>query len=107
MIKKENNEFDNYMEWFKNLEINEKREEVYNLAKILATVTSDLSNSVGVEDSVLINKDLLEVYNKYDKMLENDFLEALLVLLSSTQKSLTKYNNGISDLLEERINIIK
>lgn len=96
-------EFKNYLEWFKELDTLEKREELYDQLKYLTETTNELSDNVDVNDSFIDNKILLDL--KINQLSEDAYLETLLILVSATQNSLANYNNGMSKLLEQSIKI--
>ena len=48
-------EFDEYMNWFKSLSTEEKKLEVFDNVKLLATLCNDLSQTVDYNSELLIN----------------------------------------------------
>lgn len=88
-----------YMEYFKKEPLKEKQSIIYEQLKMLASFTNDMCNEFNIPNEMIINKELLDLHN--DNYTEDDFAEAVIVLVNSIQNSICDYSNGIGDLLDK------
>ncbi len=95
-------DFDEYMKYFKNLKLDDKKELVIKQLKTLAGFTNSLCEEIGVENDLIINKELLDV--EKDSYSEEDFTEAIIVLINSIQNSICDFHTRFCDLIEEHDN---
>lgn len=94
--------FNEYMESFKQLPLSEKQAIIMKQLKVLASFTNSLCNEIGVNNDLLINKELLDVEdNEYS---EDDFVEAILVLINSIQNSVCDFHIKFADILSNKLN---
>lgn len=91
--------FDEYMNYFKGLSLKEKQGIVYEQLQILSSFTNKLCKELNIPNEIILNKELLDL--KGDNYTEDDFAEAIIVLINSTQNSVCDYSNGISALLDK------
>lgn len=86
--------FDEYMSYYKTLPLKEKQNILIEQLKMLSSVTNQLCQEVGVDNEVIVNRELLDLNsNNYT---EDDFAEALVVLVSSVQDSICDFCEKIS-----------
>lgn len=91
--------FEEYMKFFKEQSLKEKQSIIFEQLQMLAGFTNDLCSNLNISNEVLLNKELLDL--KKDNYTEDDFAEAVIVLINSIQNSICDYTNGISSLLEK------
>ena len=70
--------------------------------QILAGFTNNLCKEINIPNELILNKEILDL--KKDNYTENDFAEAIIVLINSIQNSVCDYSNGISNLLDKMDN---
>ena len=87
---KKDETFEEYMEYFKSLTLREKQGVVIDQLRMLANSTSDICKEIGSNNEVLANKELLDI-NK-ENYTEDDFSEAVVVLVSSIQNSICDFH---------------
>lgn len=92
-------EFKEYISFFKKQPLKEKQKIIYEQLQILAGFTNDLCNKLNIKNELLINKELVDL--KKEDYTEDDFSEAIIVLVNSIQNSICDYANGINDLLDK------
>jgi len=90
--------FEEYMSFFKNQSLKEKQDIVYEQLKMLAGFTNNLCKTVNVPNELILDREMLDL--KKDNYTEDDFTEAIIVLINSIQNSICDYSNGISDMLD-------
>lgn len=90
-----------YMNFFKQQSLNDKQNIIYEQLRTLASFTNHLCAELEIPNDILVNKELLDL--KKDNYSEDDFLEAIVVLINSIQNSICDYASGISKLLDETI----
>lgn len=95
----ENNEnFNEYMEFFKSQPLKEKQSIIVDQMKILAGFTNSLCEEVGAKSEMLINRELIDL-NK-ENYTEDDFAEAVIVLVNSIQNSICDLSNTLADIAD-------
>lgn len=87
-----------YMAFFKEQPLKEKQSIVYSQLKLLAGVTNSLCKELSIPNEPILNKEILDL--KKDNYTEDDFAEAIIVLINSIQNSICDYANGITNLLD-------
>jgi len=70
-----NNQFNNYIEEFKQLDINSKRDEFIRILKEFVVILNVMATNEGVETTFLKNKEILDLQKEY--VSEDDFIEQL------------------------------
>ena len=66
---------------------------------MLAGFANNLCKELHIPNEVILNKEILDLKN--DDYTQDDFAEAIIVLINSIQNSVCDYSNGISDLLDK------
>jgi len=95
----ENNEnFSEYMEFFKSQPLKEKQSIIIDQMKTLAGFTNSLCAEVGAKSKMLINRELIDL--KKENYTEDDFAEAVVVLVNSIQNSICDLSNALADLAD-------
>lgn len=90
---------DEYMIFFKKQGLKEKQSIIYEQLQILARFTNDLCKNINVSNELILNKEILDL--KKESYTEDDFTEAIIVLINSIQNSICDYSNGITNLLDK------
>ena len=93
-----NEDFNEYVEFFKGLSLEEKQKIIYEQLQMLTSFTNSMCKEINVDNEVLLNKELLDLKEK--NYTQDDFAEAIIVLINSIQNSICDYTNGISSLLD-------
>lgn len=95
-MKDEN--FEEYMTFFKEQSLKEKQNIIYEQLQMLAGFANNLCEELDIDNEVILNRELLDLKN--DNYTQDDFAEAIIVLINSIQNSICDYSNGISNLLD-------
>lgn len=93
---------DEYMSFFKKQGLKEKQSIIYEQLQILARFTNDLCKNINVSNELILNKEILDL--KKESYTEDDFTEAIIVLINSIQNSICDYSDGITNLLDKMNN---
>ena len=93
-----NEDINEYMA-FLSQTLKEKQSIVYEQLQMLAGFTNDLCKELNIPNELILNRELLDL--KKDDYTEDDFAEAIIVLINSVQNSICDYANGISTLLDK------
>lgn len=93
-----NEDFNEYMKEFKTYSLKEKQNIIYEQLQLLTSFTNSMCKEINVDNEVLLNKELLDLKEK--NYTQDDFAEAIIVLINSIQNSICDYSNGVSDLLD-------
>ena len=86
-------DFNEYMEFFKSQPLKEKQSIVIEQLKMLMGLTNTMCKELNVDNEILLNKEIADL-NK-DNYTEDDFAEALIVYINSIQNSLCEYCNKL------------
>ena len=97
-------DFNLYLEKFKNLSTKEKESIVYDHLKLLASLTSNYCRLVGANNSLLINKELIDMNN--ENYTHDDFCESLITLINSIQKSVCDYHEKLYSVFKHAVEMI-
>lgn len=97
-MPQEKEDFNEYINYFKTLSLKEKKSIIYEQMKILAGFTNNLCNELNVKNELLINKELLDLNN--ENYSQDDFAEAIIVLLNSIQNSICDATVAIADFAD-------
>jgi len=89
-----NIQFNNYIEEFKKLDINSKRDEFIRILKEFVVILNVMATNEGVETTFLKNNEILDLQKEY--VSEDDFIEASLVYLENAK-------NIIGEFLEKKL----
>lgn len=97
---RENKEnFNEYMEYFKKQPLKVKQDIIFVQMKRLAGFTNNLCEELGIETEMIINRELIDLNKEY--YTEDDFAEAIIVLVNSIQNSICDISNGLADLADK------
>ncbi len=94
----ENEDFEKYMEYFKQLPLKTKQKIAINQLKLLAQMTNKMCEEINVPNQIIMNKELKDI-NK-DNYTEDDYSEALIVLINSIQNSICDFDIKLTEILE-------
>ena len=94
-----NEDINEYMTFFKEQTLKEKQNIIYEQLQMLAGFTNNLCKELNISNEPILNRELLDLKN--DNYTEDDFAEAIIVLINSIQNSVCDYSNGISALLDK------
>ena len=94
-----NEDFNEYMTFFKNQTLKEKQNIIFEQLKFLATFANKLCKEFEFDNELLISKELLDL--KKESYTQDDFAEAIITLINSIQESICDYSNGITELLDQ------
>lgn len=86
--------FNDYVDKFKQMDINSKRKEFLDVLKEFLSMLSVISNNEGLNVDYLKSREILDI--KQDEITEDDFIEACLVYLENSK-------NIIGTLLENKV----
>lgn len=86
--------FNNYIEEFKKLDTNSKREEFIRVLKEFVAFLNVMASNEGLEVNFLKNNEILDLKKEY--ITEDDFIEASLVYLENAK-------NIIGEFLDKKI----
>lgn len=78
--------FNNYIEKFCDLDINDKREYIINSLLETLAITQKIAKDFDNATEILLNKELLDIKN-IRTCSENDFYEGMFVYINSIQES--------------------
>lgn len=92
-------ELSEYMDYFKDQPLKEKQKIIYEQLQVLAGFTNKLCEELGVSNEVLLSREVLDL--KSINYSEDDFAEAIIVLINSIQNSICDYANGIENYLDK------
>lgn len=88
--------FNEFIEEYKKLSIEEKRKEIISAQKELIALFSNLCESVGANNKLLLNKEILDL-NK-EPVSETDYLEALFVYINMLKEQIGDYFEKINEV---------
>ncbi len=94
-----NEDINEYMIFFKNQTLKEKQSIIYDQLQMLASFTNKLCKELNIPNELILNRELLDL--KKDGYTEDDFAEAVIVLINSIQNSICDYSNGILSYLDK------
>ena len=94
-----NENIDEYMDYFKEQPLVEKQSIIYEQLKMMANLTNTMCKELDIENELILNRELLDLNN--DNYTQDDFAEAIIVLINSIQNSICDYAEGVSNLLEK------
>lgn len=90
--------FNEYMEFFKTQTLKEKQSIIVDQMKTLAGFTNNLCEEVGAKSEMILNRELIDL-NK-ENYTEDDFAEAVIVLVNSIQNSICDLSNTLADIAD-------
>lgn len=95
-------DFNLYLQNYKELTLTEKQRIVFNKMKELAVITSTFCQEIGSNNKVIINQELADLLQP--NYTEDDFAEAMLVLETSIQNSICDFHARNAEILAKNIN---
>lgn len=99
----ENENFDEYMTFFKEQNLKEKQNIILEQLKMLAGYTNNMCKSLNIPNNVLVNKELLDLNN--EEYTQDDVAEAIITYLNSIQNSLNDFNIGLDNITDSLVGI--
>ena len=91
--------FASYMEEFKKKTTKEKEDIIYEQLKVLTYLTNSYCKEIGSNNEIIVNKELLDL--EKDDYTVDDYLEALVTLLSSVQNSFCDFHDRMINIVNE------
>ena len=89
---------DEYIEYYKKLNLKEKQKIIIDELKLLTTMTNKMCEEIGANNEILLNKEVADV-NK-ESYTEDDFSEAVITYICSIKNSLSDFNIKLTDISE-------
>ena len=93
----EQENFSDYLKYFKGLELKDKQAIVIQQLKLLVSLTDTMCDQLGVKTQINGLEELVDL--KHEKYSEDDYTEAILVLINSIQESLCDFNFKLIEVL--------
>lgn len=93
----ENKLFNEYVEKYKTLPLQEKKNIVNQEIKELLAFIDKAKKDLNINDEILFNREILDL--NQDNVSDEDFVEAMFVYIHAIQESLGKYFNEVSKIL--------
>ena len=103
MDEKEN--FEEYMTDFRKKALKEKQSIIFEQLKYISSMTNTFCNELNIDNEPLLTKDVLKINN--DDYSEDDFANALIVLINSIQESVCDYVLGVDKLIDPLVENVK
>lgn len=97
-----NEDINEYMIFFKEQTLKEKQSIIYEQLQMLTAFSNNLCKELNIPNEPILNREILDL--KKEDYTEDDFAEAIIVLINSIQNSICDYSNGISGLLDKMNN---
>ena len=91
-------EFNEYMNFFKEQSKSEKEKIVYDQLYTLAGITNKICTEYGIKNELILSNDLVSVKN--GNYTDDEYLNALIVLINSIQNSICDFSDSVSDLVD-------
>lgn len=96
----ENENFDEYMNYYKKVPLKQKQQIVINQLKMLANLTNKMCEEFEIDNEIIMNRELIDITKK--EYTEDDYSKALIVLINSIQNSLCDFNLKLADLIKNQ-----
>lgn len=93
----DNKEFNEYIESYKKLPLQIKKEKAHEEIKKLLAFIEKAKKDVNIDKEILLNREILDLNNEI--VSDDDFVEAIFVYIHSIQESLGEYFNAVSKYL--------
>lgn len=93
----EQENFSDYLKYFKGLELKDKQAIVIQQLKLLVSLTDKMCDQVDVKTKINGLEELVDL--KHRKYSEDDYTEAILVLINSIQESLCDFDLRLTQIL--------
>ncbi len=94
---KENNEFNDYIEKFKLLPLQTKKEKTIDEIKLLLATIEKLKTDININEELIFNREILD--STSDNISDDDFVEAVFVYIHMIEESFGHYANKIIEIL--------
>ena len=91
-------DFNEYMTYYKSLPLKEKQAIIINQLKMLATLTNKMCEEIGQDNRMILNTELSDLKN--DNYTEDDFAEAVITLVNSVQNSICDFDLKLTEISE-------
>lgn len=88
-------DFNEYMDFFKNLSLKEKQGIILDQLKMIASFSNQMCTEYEIPNELIMNRELLDMNS--EDYTQDDFAEAVIVYVNSIQNSLSDFSIGISD----------
>ena len=92
--------FNEYMEEFKTYSLEKKKKTALEQLKVIASLTNEMCNELGLNNELLITKDILEAHENINS--EEKFAEGVVIYASSIQNSLCDFINKFTEVMEKK-----
>lgn len=87
-----------YMDYYKKLPLRKKQKIALNQLKMLSQMTNKMCNELNINNEIIMTQELIEVSK--ENYTEDEYSEALIVLINSIQNSLCDFDIKLTELLE-------
>ena len=94
---RENKEFNDYVDKFKQLPLQDKKKKTVDEIKLLLAFIEKLKMDMSINDELIFNKEILDLNS--DNISDDDFVEAIFVYIHIIQESFGCYVNRIMEIL--------
>lgn len=94
------NKFNRYMDEFKSYSLEDKKKVVLDQLKLLNSLTNEMCSELGITSDLLINSDVVVAHNNLKS--EENFVEGIVVYVSSIQNQLCDFINEFSNIIENK-----
>ena len=92
---------DEYIDYFKGLDLKTKQEIIIDELKLLTGLTNKMCKEIGSPNKMLINREVSDM-NK-DDYTEDDFSEAVISYICSIKNSLSDFNIKLTEISDNFI----
>jgi len=99
MEEQSNVAFKNYIDSYKKLATDDKKEQIIEELKSILVMTEKMCADMKIIHEPLVNKETLDLSNKHTS--EDEYLEAVFVYVQSVKDSLGTYGTKMTDLFYE------
>ena len=91
--------FEQYMDYYKKLPLKNKQKIALNQLKMLSQMTNKMCNELNINNEIIMTQELIEVSK--EEYTEDEYSNALIVLINSIQNSLCDFDIKLTELLEK------
>lgn len=88
--------FEEYIEYFKDLSLKEKQEIILDELKMITGMTNQMCKEIDANNELLLNKELADV--NAPNYTEDDFSEAVITYICSIKNSLCDFSNRLTEI---------
>lgn len=85
------NNLDEYLEYFKKLSIEEKKEIIIDELKMLSATTNKMCEEIGASNEILLSKELSNIN-------DDNYNEAIITYICSIKNSLSDFNIKLTEI---------